>query len=263
LEIAGMRNQLVRRAVDLKKNISGNHRFLDILREMSSVVTENKMFKLNQSVDLNTQRLCQLSDSNERTAGSLSILQMVIVGIFAFEILDRLTGQWSVANSPWFATFYTSAIQDSPLLWFFISLLGWALGSLIIYYVYTRGHFVKQGLTVVRLKMNRKIFVDRLRSFLLAKLHSTEEHQYDDFNDIVKITYMDNLQKDWGGSKPIICFEYDERNCFLFAVTITYNRRKAKQALVFTADELKSKIIEELNLMEVWLLIVVVVLTKS
>ena len=68
LEIAGMRNQLVRRAVDLKKNIAGNHRFLDILREMSAVVTENKMFNLNQSVDLNTQRMCQLSDSNERAS---------------------------------------------------------------------------------------------------------------------------------------------------------------------------------------------------
>ena len=56
LEIAGMRNQLVRRAMDLKKNIAGNHRFLDVLREMSSVVSETKMFLLNESVDLNTKR---------------------------------------------------------------------------------------------------------------------------------------------------------------------------------------------------------------
>jgi hypothetical protein len=251
LEIAGMRNQLVRRAVDLKKNIAGNHRFLDILREMSSVVTENKRFSLEQSVDLNTQRMCQLSDSNERSAGALQILQMMVAGIFAFEILDRITGQWSVANSPWFTSFYTTAIQDSPFLWFFISLLGWALGCGIVAYVFARSHFVKQGITTVRLKMNRKIFVERLRTFLLSKLHSTEERNYDDFNDVVKITYVDNLKKDWGGSKPTIIFEYDERNNFLLSVTITYNRRRARQALVFTADELKSKIIEELNLVEV------------
>lgn len=252
LEIAGMRNQLVRRAVDLKKNIAGNHRFLDILREMSNVVTENKMFNLNQSVDLNTQRMCQLADSNERAAGSLQILQMIIAGIFAFLILDRITGQWSVANSPWFASFYTSAIQSSPLLWFFISLLGWVVSAAVVAYLFNGRHFVKQGVTTIRLKMNKKVFVERLRSFLLVKLHSTEEKLYDDFNDIVKITYVDNLKKDWGGSKPTITFEYDERNSFLLTVTIAYNRRRAKQALVFTAEELRSKIMEELNLVEVW-----------
>ena len=254
LEIAGMRNQLVRRAVDLKKNIAGNHRFLDILREMSAVVTGNKMFQLHQSVDLNTQRLCQLADSNERTAGSLNILQIIIAGIFAFEVLDRLTGQWSVANASWFASFYTSAIQDSPFLWFFISILGWIACGAVVAYIFHNGNFVKQGLTVVRLKINRKVFVEKLRAFLLAKLHSVEEHNYDAFNDIVKITYVDNQKKDWGGSKPTITFEYDERNAFLLTVTVAYNRRKAKQALVFTAEELKAKITEELNLMEVLLI---------
>lgn len=60
LEISGMRNQLLRRAVDLKKNIAGTIRFLDVLREMSSVVSESKMFLLNESVDLNTKRMCLL-----------------------------------------------------------------------------------------------------------------------------------------------------------------------------------------------------------
>ncbi len=46
--------------MDLKKNIAGSHRFLDVLREMSSVVSESKMFLLNESLDLNTKRLCSL-----------------------------------------------------------------------------------------------------------------------------------------------------------------------------------------------------------
>lgn len=125
LEISGMRNQLLRRAVDLKKNIAGTIRFLDVLREMSSVVSESKMFLLNESVDLNTKRMCLLQDSNERTAGSLMNLQMIFGGILAFDILDRLTGQWSVANSPWFSAFYTSAIQSTPLLWFILSMFVW------------------------------------------------------------------------------------------------------------------------------------------
>jgi hypothetical protein len=94
--------------MDLKKNIAGSHRFLDVLREMSSVVSESKMFLLNESLDLNTKRLCSLQESNERAAGSLIILIVIFGGILAFDILDRITGNsWSVSTSSWFASTYT------------------------------------------------------------------------------------------------------------------------------------------------------------
>jgi WD repeat-containing protein 35 len=253
LEIAGMRNQLVRRAMDLKKNIAGAHRFLDVLREMSSVVSESKMFLLNESVDLNTKKMCALQESNERAAGSLQILQMIFGGILAFDILDRLTGNnWSVADSSWFASFYTSAIVNTPLLWFLISMFVWIITCAIIYNRYQSGNYINQGLTTIRLKINRKIYVAKVQQFLRSKLHSYEERQYDDSNDVVRITYTDNLKRDWGGAKPTITLEYDERNAYLFSVTVQYNRRQARKALVFNAEELREKIMDELNAMDVW-----------
>lgn len=39
LEISGMRSQLLRRSADLKKNVSGCQKYLDVLREMSAVVS--------------------------------------------------------------------------------------------------------------------------------------------------------------------------------------------------------------------------------
>jgi WD repeat-containing protein 35 len=253
LEIAGMRNQLVRRAMDLKKNIAGNHRFLDVLREMSSVVSETKMFLLNESVDLNTKRMCLLQDSNERSAGALLNLQIIFSGILAFNIMDRLTGNsWSVAQSSWFASFYTSAIEGTPLFWFIFSFITWLIVYLIYLQIYSSRYYIKQGITTVRLKVNRKIFVEKLQQFLRTKLHSFEERQYDDVIDIVKITYTDNLKQDWGGTKPTITLEYDERNQYLFAITISYNRREAKKALVFNADDLREKIMDDLNTMDVW-----------
>jgi len=253
LEIAGMRNQLVRRAMDLKKNIQGNHRFLDVLREMSSVVSETKMFLLNESVDLNTKRMCLLQDSNERSAGSLMILQTIFGGILAFDILDRLTGnQWTVQNSAWFSDFYQSAIQSTPLLWFLISMFLWIVLYFIFRQIYHSNHYVKQGLTNIRLKINRKIFIEKIQAFLRTKLHSYEERQYDEAVDLVKITYTENIKQDWGGTKPTITLEYDERNAFLFAVTVQYNRREAKKTLVFNAEELREKIMDELNSMDVW-----------
>ena len=66
---------------------------------------------------------------------------------------------------------------------------------------------------------------------------------------MVRITYIDPLKKDWGGAKPIITFEYDERNRYLLVITIEYAKRMAKKSLVFTANELQEKIMDELNAM--------------
>ena len=253
LEIAGMRNQLVRRAMDLRKNIAGQHRYLDVLREMSSVVSETKMFTLNENIDGNTKRMCLLQDSNERAAGTLQMLMVIFTGILAFDILDRITGNaWTVTQTAWLQSFYTSYISGVPLLWFFISLFMWVVIALIMYYVFKGNHFVKQGLTSIKLKINRKVFVVKLQQFLRAKLHSFEERLYGEVNDIVKITYTDNLKQDWGGARPNITFEYDERNSFLLSVTVTYNRREAKKTLVFTAEELREKIMDELNNFDIW-----------
>jgi WD repeat-containing protein 35 len=253
LEIGGMRNQLVRRAMDLKKNISGSHRFLDVLREMSAMVSEAKMFQLNESVDLNTKRMCSLQDSNERAAASLQILQMIFAGLLAFAFLDRITGpDWNVIQASWFASFWDSVILGTPALWFFISLLIWAIGCGIVYSVYKNKNYVSQGLTTVRLNINRKVYIDKITNFIKTKQYSYDDRQYGDTNDIVRVTYTDNIKQDWGGTKPNIVLEYDERNAFLYTITITYNRREANKALAFSAEDLREKIMMELNDMDVW-----------
>lgn len=252
LEIAGMRNQLVRRGMDLKKNIQGSHRFLDVLREMSGVVSESKMFMLNESLDLNTKKLCSLQESNERTAGALGIVIIIFGGMLAFDILDRITGNsWTTANSSWFGTYYDTLIVNTPL-WFFFSLLMWLIVATIFYYVHKGETNKNQGVTTIRLKVNRKIFLDKLHKFLASKAHSYEDRKYMDHMSIVTITYTDPAKKDWGGSSPNITLEYDEANSYLFSVVVEYNRRKAKKATRFNALALKEKILDDLDSMEIW-----------
>ena len=237
--------------MDLKKNIAGSHRHLEVLREMSAVVSEHRLFSMNESVDMNTKRMCNLQDSNEKAAVSLQNLQMIFAGILAFSFLDRITGNWTVTTQSWMSTF-TASVIETPALWFLISMGVWLLFGYVAYHFYTNANYVAQGLTTVRLKVYKKIFVDKLRVFLKSKVHSSEERSYDESNDIVKITYTDNVKKDWGGAKPTIVLEFDERNAFLFTVTLQYNRRQAKRTAVFTADELRERIMDELNGMDIW-----------
>ena len=131
-------------------------------------------------------------------------------------------------------------------------MLAWVVVSLIVYQSYRSANYIKQGITTVRLKINRKIFVNKLQQFLRTKVHAQEERSYDDSNDVARITYTDTAKRDWGGSSPEITLEYDERNQYLFTVTVQYNRRKARKALVFNAEELREKILDELNSMDIW-----------
>merc|ERR1711988_879105 len=101
--ISGMRSQLLRRTTDLKKNIGGASRYLEVLREMTHVVSEEKMFALNQALKQNTRRMCELHEANERAAISLNLL----------------TGEWSVVNTEWFAV-VASLIRGVPAMWFLV-----------------------------------------------------------------------------------------------------------------------------------------------
>jgi WD repeat-containing protein 35 len=253
LEIASMRNQLIRRAMDLKKNLQGLHKLLDNLREMSLSISEAKLFSMNESVDLNTKRICTLQDSNERAAGTLQVLQVIFGGILAFNILDRVTGNnWSVIDSQWFSNFYDSIIQDIPMMWFGVSIVVWLLLCLVFYRIHKNYQYLKQGLTTIRIKVNRKIFIQRIQQFLLTKFLSQEEHQYDDNADIVRLTYTEKHKREWGYSLPTITLEYDEKNSYLFSITILYNRHQAHKKLVMSADELKRKVLADLTSVGIW-----------
>lgn len=67
----------------------------------------------------------------------------------------------------------------------------------------------------------------------------------------VRITYEERYPGDWGGFKPKVVVEYDERNNFLMAIEITYNRREANKNFAYNYRELKDKIQQELDTAQV------------
>ena len=74
---SGMRNQLVRRTTDVKKNIEGAQRYLNVLRERANVASEGKMVQLSEGLEQNTKSLCALQVSNSDAVHSLQILQVI------------------------------------------------------------------------------------------------------------------------------------------------------------------------------------------
>ncbi|CAN0069581.1 unnamed protein product [Laminaria digitata] len=87
---------------------------------------------------------------------------------------------------------------------------------------------------------------------MASKAISLEERNFDLSNDLVRISYEERHPGEWGGYKPKVVVEYDERNNYLMAIEVTYNRREADKNVAYNYRELKDKIQNELDSAQVW-----------
>ena len=247
LELSGLRDMLVRRAKDVKKNLTAAQRNLDLLRERVEMESQNKTVQTNLELEKNTKQLCELQVSNGDAVRSLKILQTIFAGVIAFDFLDRITGEWTVLDTEWMEGFANSFIKDHMLVWFAISIVAWLTSA---YLVSRRMYIVNwksRGLTTITITVNRRIDTTKIKELILEKEKSVEERRYEGKKQIVKVTYEEPTPSEWGGSSPCVTLQYDDKNCILLEVTIGYNRREARKDSVLSADELKQKVFHELE----------------
>jgi len=252
LQIHELKGQVVRRVKDLKKNMNGAIHDLEVLRETSQIVSETRMFNLNEAIVYNTRNLCTLQDANERMSSSLEIMQVVLSGSLAFDILDRITGDWTVVNTEWMRDFVEPMLRNTPLMWFLLNMAFWfILGSVIIKFMHYL-NYRAQGIITLRMKMMKKINVENLSKYLHTKQISKEDRDYEKVTDVVNVTFEADDKRDWGNARPVISLEYEELNGYMLTMTLAYNRRVATKNLVFNARELKAKLMDELKAAEVF-----------
>jgi WD repeat-containing protein 35 len=54
-------------------------------------------------------------------------------GTLAFDILDRLTGEWSVMDTAWGADLIKEKLIEPPFVWFLLNLLLWFCIGLLLF----------------------------------------------------------------------------------------------------------------------------------
>ena len=241
LEISGMRSQLLRRTTDLKKNVGGASRYLEVLREMTGVVAEDRSYGLQQRLEAHAKRNLELQAAGEATAINMRIMMLIFAALLAFSVLDRVTGTWSVVNQTWNATI-TELMQDIPYFWFGVSmgvwcLLGYGAHKMVSYLL-----MLSQGVTTVRLRFDRKVFTDKVYELIATKVVSYEDRTISAAGfEIVKFTYPES---DWGPSNgtPIVVVEFDLTNSYLLTVQITYRDARAGSVSQVRANVLRRSI---------------------
>jgi hypothetical protein len=239
------------RIEDLDRNVDGAQRNLAALREMSAVVRDSLLVRINDQLMVTTKRVDRVFVSNEKSSTSLSILQYMVAGIVAFAVLDRLVGQWSIADT------VLEGIADqmwwSPVF-FSLSIVSWIAASFWVVRTYVWKAKANLGGINVRMGCNIPISVKSLRFWLKEKNISEEVEEFDRRGDIKTLHWVekksaDNMKK-WLGSPPSIYLRFDEKAGILLNIDMTApevfrNWRQGNDQM--TAEKLRQRLMADLD----------------
>eukprot|EP00004_Rigifila_ramosa_P001937 TRINITY_DN11949_c0_g1_i1.p1 TRINITY_DN11949_c0_g1~~TRINITY_DN11949_c0_g1_i1.p1 ORF type:complete len:646 (-),score=157.07 TRINITY_DN11949_c0_g1_i1:101-1819(-) len=230
LDLQTLKQNLQRRTQDMAKNIEGARHTLNGLREMTDVISETQMFKVQEALQANTKNLEDVFRSNERASSSLEVMQVILSGTLAFDILDRLVGEWSVADTEWAASWIIEPlIKQRPGLWFLVNMMLWGLIALGLISLMRHLTASAHGVLTLRYKVNCQINLENLRLFLETKVIDEEDFDRADGTLIHKLSWTEREEEEesdgagvsagvWGGSPPRVEILVDEQNSFLLRI---------------------------------------------
>lgn len=246
LELGKLNHQLKRRVRDLHKTVSGARHEAALLNEMANIVSSEKSFQQNEAICMNTRTLCELQEINERSASTLLIMKVMLSGLLAFSILDRITGSWTVTDQDWIKGFVTLMLYNNPGLWFFFSLLAWVIVGTSTIFILRYLEFRAHGVVSIKVERKAPIQLKHLFHYLRDKSLENESRHYEGGVRITKVVWKEKDTRKWGGTAPVIELEYDEQNAFMLRLAISYKKRQAPKAFAFNANELYTRLIQEM-----------------
>mmetsp|Transcript_29360 Transcript_29360/g.72630 ORF Transcript_29360/g.72630 Transcript_29360/m.72630 type:complete len:796 (+) Transcript_29360:1982-4369(+) len=251
LNLEDAMHRLLRRAVDMKKTIEGCGNELGALREMSAVISSVKKFTINEGIESTTKNLEDAFRAQARNSTQLEIMQVVLAGSLAFDIVDRTFGQYmSIADRiGWVVDYIQPAIVELPLGWFALNMVFWLIlgGGLII--LMRRLSYLGNAVDAKKIKVNRRVHIRRLASFLAQKEMEAVSIGEDDKSTVKKYTWVEekNTAK-WKGIPPRFDLVVDERYGFILSAFLQVTKRQTQ----LTADQIWDMFLDELAAHGVW-----------
>ena len=97
LNLKNMIQDVTARIRDLSIALQASRHELESLRQMTQFIQSQQSYSLMQALIVNTKNMEDVFRSNERSSNSLEIMQIILAGSLAFDILDRLS-TWCAAR---------------------------------------------------------------------------------------------------------------------------------------------------------------------
>lgn len=230
----------------MKKNTEGSTRYLAMLQQRVDTAAEVKVEQLNKTLEKNGKALEAIRESQEETIPALAFFKVILSGVITFNLLDRITGDWTVMDITWMKSFVNNIVRGNYMIWFFISIVAWGIVTVAVIKITKNMTWYDRGMTEVKISMKEKIHSEKLRLLLAIKSNISEERHYEESREIITVTYDEPNPQSWGRSPPTISLEFDEKNQFMLQIVIRYNSRKAKKDEVLSIAQVKERVLSGL-----------------
>ena len=194
---------------------------------MTDVINTKQLEDVFKSVEANTKYLVDASAANERASASLEVMQVILAGSFAFDIVDRVSGgTLNITVPDWVNTWLVDPIISVPMLWFAINMLWLLLVSyLLLKFMHYLGELANGALTL-RVKINKKMDVKKFETYLESKVIEVTDAVSEPHGDLKKAAWNEEDKVLWDGEPPKLEVQYNQTYGFLLAVTFSVNKRR-------------------------------------
>ena len=246
LKVKTMLNDLRIRMVDMQKVLLGARHEVNGLRAMTDTIAETQMFRLQEEIRGNSSDMLQQLKINERQSTSLDVMQVIFAGSLAFEILDRLTGEWSVVHTNWARAYIVDPFMSKPMVWFIISMMVWFGVGTGVFTLMRDLNDKTAGVITYRVKVNKSIDLNALDGYLSRKAVVAEDGDADALNANQKVSWVERDPSKWEGYQPKVEMIYDVKHGYLLGVYLQVTRRASKPAKL-RPETLKMRFFTELQ----------------
>jgi WD repeat-containing protein 35 len=229
LDVKQQLHDVTLRATDLEKLVHGASHELNNLQQMTDVINTKQLEDVFKNVEANTKYLVDASAANERASASLEVMQVILAGSFAFDIVDRLSGgTLNITVPDWVNSLIVDPIISVPMLWFFINMVWLLCVSIALMKLMAYLGEQANGALTVRVKINKKIDVKKLEAFIRTRNIEVTDAISEPHGDLKKATWQETDKVKWQGEPPKIEAQYNETYGFLLAVTFSVNARNTE-----------------------------------
>jgi hypothetical protein len=248
LAVAQQMHDVGLRATDLSKLINGQSQELNNLQQMTDVINTKQLEDVFKDIEANTKYLVDASAADERASASLEVMQVILSGSLAFQILDRLSGGSLNSTPPdWFYAYFVDTIINKPMGWFFVNMTWLLIVSKLLLMLMAYLGEQANGALILRAKVNKKVNIARLLAYIATKTMEVTNSVSAPEGETRKITWKENDKEKWKvntiGDCPKVEVQVNETYGFLLSITFNFNLRRTE----LKEEEIFSVFVEEFN----------------
>eukprot|EP00945_MAST-04E_sp_MAST-4E-sp1_P002910 g2910.t1 len=227
LDVPQMKKDIMMRCSDLVKLIHGAKNTLMTLQRMSDVINTKQLEDVFKNVQSNTKYLVDASAANERSSASLEVMQIILAGSFAFDIIDRLSGgTLNIVVPDWVVEGLVKPVISVPFLFWILNMCWLGLISVGLMKLMSSLAAQALGALTLRVRVDRKINVEKLKELMATRKVDIFDSILEESSCLKKMTWTEEDTALWGGASPTIEIFFDETYQFMLSVYFQIDSKK-------------------------------------